>query len=74
MNDRGPLDLALRALRDMGVIRVRLGAVPPGYQQLQKRGAISAKRAGEQHADIRLNDAGRALAAQLKPWRETSRG
>ena len=68
MNDR---DLALRALRDCGVIRVRLGRVPRGYQQLQRDGAIRARRVGETHADIRLNKAGLALAAQLKPWSET---
>jgi len=71
INDRGPTDLALRALRDCGCIRVELGKVPPAYQALQRQGMVSAKRAGETHAHIRLSIAGHALAAQLKPWDQT---
>ncbi len=67
--DRGhPDGRALLVLRDCGVIRVRLGRVPLGYQRLQQEKAVTAKRAAPGYADIRLNDHGRALAAQLKPW------
>lgn len=65
---------ALRALRDCGVIRVRMGRVPRVYQELQRRGAITARAAvrGEAYAgapiDLRLNETGKMLAeAYLKP-------
>lgn len=79
MNDRGPLDLALRALVDCRVIRVRLGAVPIGYQLLQRQGHLSAKgkpiaAGGTGYAICRLTPSGEQLARKLKPWRETSGG
>lgn len=60
-----PMQRALRALRDCGVIRVKLGSVPFAYRDLQKLNAISAKSAGEGLANVRLNDYGHILARQL---------
>jgi hypothetical protein len=76
LNDRGPADLALRALRDCGVVRVRLGAVPTGYRQLQAAGHLSARgkpieAGGTGYALCRLSPSGEQLARQLKPWSET---
>lgn len=49
--------LALRALRDVEVVRVTLGAVPPGYIQLQREGLVTAKRVpGTNKADVRLKE------------------
>lgn len=63
-----PRDGALRALRDCAVIRVRLGNVMPGYQQLQREGLLSARRfADTALVNISLNDKGKAQAALLPP-------
>lgn len=57
---------ALRAMRNCGVIRVQIGAVPRGYRILQRDGHCTAKRAPiEGMADCRLTDEGRQLAARL---------
>jgi len=72
VSGREPRDMAMRALRDCGCIRVRLGAVPRGHQLLQREGLLRSRRVRETHADIWLNDAGLAQAAQLKPWSETA--
>jgi molybdate-binding protein len=62
--------LALRALRDCGVVRVTLGKVPHGYQMLQVQGLVTARRVENGQADIGLNGRGVAAASMLKPWRE----
>jgi hypothetical protein len=61
--------IALRALRNCGVIRVTLSKVPLGYRLLQKDGFLRAKGAPEQaggtgYADCRLTDDGHRLARQ----------
>ena len=73
MNDRGPRDLALRGLRDMGVIRADFerGAYAQLWRDgLADRAAIAGTDA-DRKRDYRLTAAGMALAAQLKPWSET---
>lgn len=62
-----PYDAALRALRDCGVIRVRIGAVPRGYRMLQAGGLASAKAGPDGTADVRLKDDGIRLARDLPP-------
>lgn len=71
IDTRDPMAMALRALRDCGCISVRLGQVPPGFQRLQREGALRARRSGAVHAHLWLSDHGAALAAMLKPWDET---
>jgi len=71
MSGREPRDMAMRALRDCGCIRVRLGSVPRGYQQLQREGLLRSRRAGDQHAHLSLNDLGRELAREIIPWSMT---
>jgi len=58
---------ALRALRNCGVIRVTIGAVPRGYRILQKDGLIYTRAAEHgAKADCRLNEAGHEAARGLK--------
>jgi hypothetical protein len=59
--------MALRSLRDCGVIRVAVGRVSRGYRILQKDGHLSAKagRLGSGVADCRLTDAGSDLARRV---------
>jgi hypothetical protein len=73
INDRSPRDLALRALRDMTVIRSDFERGP--YAQLWRdgfatRAAISGPDA-DRKRDYRLTIAGKVLAANLKPWDKT---
>lgn len=74
MNDRGPHDLALRALRDMRVIRARWDRGP--FAQLEREGYARASVIEGPHGygkrDYRLTLAGERLAATLKPWSETA--
>lgn len=60
-----PEQRALRALRDCGVIRVRLGHVPPPYIALQRSKAVTAKRIGDHFANVKLSDYGQTLAKAL---------
>lgn len=74
MNDRGRHDLAMRALRDCGVIRANafVGAYPELWRKgLVTHAAITGPDA-DRKRDYPLNAAGIALAAQLKPWEETT--
>lgn len=57
--------MALRSLRDCGVIRVTIGHVPRGYRILQKDGSIRATRVPGEQADCRLTDEGVRLAATV---------
>lgn len=73
MNDRGPLDLALRAMRDCGPIIAR--REHPGFAQASRQGLAEtfAKRIGSGWVCIfRLTPAGEARCRQLKPWSETA--
>lgn len=73
INDRSPRDLAMRALRDMGVIRAGWDRSP--YAQLVREGFAHAREipgaAGYGKRDYRLTFAGEMLALELKPWSET---
>lgn len=60
--------LALRALRDCGVVRVVVNAAPTGYRALHGERLIDVAHAPTgQHVDCRLNAAGiEAAARELK--------
>lgn len=58
--------LALRSLRNCGVIRVTMGEVPLGYRLLAQEQAVRAtKTRNPNKADCRLTDLGRDLARKL---------
>jgi hypothetical protein len=63
--------LALRSLRDCGLIRASLSH--PGFNALALGGLVYGKEVPNEPGvyDFSLNDRGVALAAQLKPWAET---
>lgn len=74
INDRGPADLALRGLRDIGTIRAKI--THDGFGRLWADYFAEAIAVPDKidMRDFRLTDKGRALAAQLKPWGETRGG
>jgi hypothetical protein len=57
--------LALRALQNCGVIRVKIGKVPRGYQLLAREKRVRASRVpgDADRADCRLTETGLQMAA-----------
>lgn len=71
MNDRGPRDLALRALRECGIVRASVqhrGMMGLFADFLAELRPIPGR---DGVADFYLTPKGAALAAQLKPWSQT---